>query len=109
MTIGAPCVEWEQCTQHTESDEDEGEEDVLDIARNAVVGCNCGQLKGIAAAVDYTGPNTPLPGKPKISWQLRVSPAPTTSPILHKKISPQMDSVYAWESLKASVAYKAQM
>lgn len=61
----------------------------------------------MAASVDYTGPNTPPPGKPTISWQLRVSPAPTTSPTLHK-ISPKMDSVCVWESLKASVAYKAQ-
>ena len=52
MTIGAPCVEWEQCTQHTESDEDEWEEDVLDVTRNAVVSCDCGQLKGVVAAVD---------------------------------------------------------
>ena len=51
MTIGRPSVEREESSQHTESDEDEGEEDVLDICGNSVIGSNRGQLEGVAATV----------------------------------------------------------
>ena len=52
MTIGAPCVEWEQSTQHTESDEDEWEEDILDVTRNTMISCDGSQLECIVTAID---------------------------------------------------------
>ena len=45
-------MEWEQGAQHTESDEDEGEEQVLNVARNAVIGCNRGQFEGVRATIE---------------------------------------------------------
>ena len=45
-------MEWEQSTQHTESDEDEWEEDILDITRNTVISCDSGKLECVRATVD---------------------------------------------------------
>ena len=45
-------MEWEQGAQHTESDEDEGEEDVLNITRNTVISCNRCEFEGVRTAID---------------------------------------------------------
>ena len=45
-------MEREQGAQHSEADEDEGEEHLLDVDGNAVVGGNGRQFEGIGAAVE---------------------------------------------------------
>ena len=53
MTIGRPCVEREQGSQHTEADEDEGEEGILNGHRNGVRRLGDGvDVHGEHAAVD---------------------------------------------------------
>ena len=51
MTVGRPCVEREQGSQHTEADEDEGEEDVLYPAGDGVGCSNRRQFERVVAAI----------------------------------------------------------
>ena len=58
VTIGRPCVEWEECPKNTETDEDNREEDVLNINWNVVQICYLNDIHGLCTTIEEDGQNT---------------------------------------------------
>ena len=58
MTIRRPCVEREQGTQHTEADEDEGEEHLLNLNGDIVHSSNLVDVHRRSAAEEVDAKNT---------------------------------------------------
>ena len=58
MTVRRPCVEGEQRTQHTKTDEDEGEEHLLRLYGNVVHGSNLIDIHGGGTAEVIDTQNT---------------------------------------------------
>ena len=54
MTVGRPCVEREQCAEHTEADEYKGKEDVLCVLGHGMHTCQLSDIHcgGTAEIVD---------------------------------------------------------